>query len=47
MNKQKKNNMMGIITREKRTEVNHSIREIGGVEDFIVVYLVRSKSVVL
>jgi len=47
MNKQKKNNMMGIITREKRTKVNHSIREISGVEDFIVMNFVRSKSVVL
>jgi len=39
--------MMEIVTREKRTKVNHGIREIGGVEDFIVVNFVRSKSVVL
>jgi len=34
-----------IVTREKRTQVNHGVREIGGVEHFSVVYLVRPKSV--
>lgn len=39
---------MGIVvTREKRTQVDHGIREVGGVENFTVVYLVGTKSVVL